>query len=781
MFKSYFTIAIRNLLRQKGYSFINILGLAVGLAAAIVILLWVKFEFSYDKPHEKIDRIYRLGQSQYYTSGPLHVFAMPAPLAAQMKADFPEVVDAFRYSNGAKIIRYEDKKFSEQMLYADKEMFSVFSFDFIAGDPARIFDDISSVVISEKMAKKYFEDENAIGKLLIFNDKKSFKVTGVIKDCPKNSSLRFDICIPFEHIAEDRDMDLTQYGWNSFAIYILLADGVTMETVNEKIEHYFQVVRNDPETATTLWLWPLSKIHLYRYSGGGLISIIYMFIMIAAFILLIACINFMNLATARSSIRSKEIGLRKVLGAHRKHIINQFIGESVFTSFLALMFAVLIVSLVLPAFNLITEKELVFSFADPVIVLGLFALTLFTGLVAGSYPSLYLSSFKPITVLKGFVSKGKSGANFRRVLVVFQFTLSIVLIIGTVIIVRQLNFLQNKDIGFNKENVIYIRMPGDVNSKFETIKPLLLQNPKVEYVSRSSDLPIRVGSNTGGMDWDGKEESEDFLIGITFVDVDFENTMGMKITEGRFFSDEYSLDTAAIVLNENAVKVMGLGDPIGKWVNWGEDNRYHVIGIVKDYNFEHMSEEISPLAIFNLGENCRYLMIKINKSDVKSTVEFIETTWNTMFPTIPFASTFLDESYREMYAMEEKSGELFKYFAILAILISSLGLFGLASYMAEQKTKEIGIRKVLGSSVTAIVMIMSKEFIKWIIVANVIAWPLSWYLGNELLNSYAYRSEMSIFIFIGAALISFFIAFITIAYQALKAARSNPIDALRYE
>jgi len=781
MLKNYITIAIRNILRQKGYSFINILGLAVGLAAAIIILLWVKFEFSYDKGNENLDRIYRVGQTQFYTSGPLHVFAMPAPLAAHMKADFPEVEDAFRFNNGGKIIRYEDKKFSEQILYADKEMFSVFNFDFIKGDPTKIFDDISSVVISEKMADKYFGNDNPIGKVLIFNDMKSFKVTGVIKDCPKNSSLRFDICIPFEHIGEDRDMDLTEYGWNSFGTYILLADGVSMETVNEKIEHYFQTVRNEPELNTTLWLWPLSKIHLYRYSGGGLITTIYMFIMIAAFILLIACINFMNLATARSTIRSKEIGLRKVLGANRKHIINQFIGESVFTSFLSLIFAILIVSLVLPAFNVITEKELVFSFTDPVILLGLIALTLFTGLVAGSYPSLYLSSFKPIAVLKGFASKGKSGANFRRVLVVFQFTLSIVLIIGTVIIVRQLDFLQNKDIGFNKENVVYIRMPGDVNSKFETIKPLLLQNPKVEYVSRSSDLPIMVGSNTGGMNWDGKEESEDFLIGITFVDVDFENTMGMKLTEGRFFSNEYSLDTSAVVLNENAVKVMGLEDPLGKWVDWGEDYRFHIIGIVKDYNFEHLSQEVSPLAIFNQGDNCNFLMIKINKSDVKSTIEFIEKTWNNVFPTIPFASTFLDESYREMYAMEEKSGELFKYFAILAILISSLGLFGLASYLAEQKTKEIGIRKVLGSSVGAIVLIMSKEFIKWIVVANVIAWPLTWFLGTKMLDMYAYRTKMSILIFIGAAFISFFIAFVTISYQAIKAGRSNPIDALRYE
>ncbi len=781
MFRNYLTIAIRNILRQKGYSFINIIGLAIGLACAILILLWVKFEFSYDDPHEKVERIYRLGQTQYYSTGPLHVFAMPAPLAADIKGAFPEIEDAFRYTFSGKIVRYEEKKFSEQIIYGDKELFSVFTVDIIEGNSTTVYDDFSSVVISEKIAKKYFGDESAIGKVLIFNDTKSLKVTAVFKELPKNSSLRFDICIPFEHLEDDRGISLTEYGWNSFAIYVLLADGMKMEDVNTKIKNYFQIIREDPETTTTLWLWPLKKIHLYRYSGGGMINTIYMFILVAAFILLIACINFMNLATARSTIRSKEIGLRKVMGAERKHIINQFIGESVLTSFLSLLFAILIVSVVLPSFNLMTGKELTFNFADPIIISGLFILTLFTGFIAGSYPALYLSSFSPIKVLKGFVNKGKSGANFRRVLVVFQFTLSIVLIIGTIIIFKQLKYLQEKDIGFEKENVVSILMRGEVNSKFSTIKPLLLQNPKIEFVSRSNNLPYMVGSNTGGMNWDGKSEEEDILIGITFVDNEFDKVLGMEMAEGRFFEEGYGTDSTAVVLNENAVKVMGLENPIGKWVDWGEDNRFHITGVVKDYNFESLSQEISPLAIFNNENNGRFLLMKINKSNTQETIDFIEKTWNELFPTYPFAYTFLEDGYREMYAEEEQIGSLFKYFAILAILISNLGLFGLASYLAEQKTKEIGIRKVLGSSIGGIVMIMSKEFIKWIIVANIIAWPLTWFLGTKLLDMYAYRTEMSIVIFLAATLASFAIAFITISYQAIKAGKSNPIDALRYE
>ncbi len=780
MFKNYITIAIRNILRQKGYSFINIFGLAVGLASVILILLWVKFEFSYDHPHKNLDRIYRLGQTQFYTSGPLNTFSMPGPLSAAVKENFPEIEDAFRFSYSGMILRYEEKKFSEEIVYADKELFSVLTVDFIAGDPNAIFDDYFSVVISEKIAKKYFGSGDAIGKVLKFSSNKNFKVSGVYKDIPLNTSLRFDVCIPFEHLEKDRDTKL-EYGWNSFGTYVLLKEGVAFEDANSKLQHFYPVASERPESTVELWLWPLTKIHLYRYSGGGMINTIYMFILIASIILIIACINFMNLATARSVKRSKEIGLRKVMGANRKHVVNQFIGESIFTSFLSLFVAILLVSLILPSFNLFTEKELVFSFADPIIVGGLLALTLFTGLIAGSYPALYLSSFKPIVVLKGFVSKGKSGAMFRKVLVVFQFTLSIVLIIGTIIIFKQLSFIQDRDIGLQNDNVIFIKMKGGVNEKFEVLKPILLTNPKIEYVSRTSSLPFMVGSNTGSISWDGKAEEEDILIGFSSVDYDFEKTMGMNMAEGRYFSDEYGTDSSTVVINENAAKVMGLENPVGSWLSWGEGSRFTIIGVVKDYNFEHMSQEISPLAIFKAPEYCQFILIKLNKSDVKATIASIEEKWDEVFPNYPFAYTFMEERYREMYTREEKTGELFKYFAFLAIFISSLGLFGLTSYLAEQKTKEIGIRKVLGSSVSGIVKIMSKEFIRLIIIANIIAWPLTWFLGSKMLDMYAYRTKMSIFIFIGATVISFLIAFLTISYQSIKAGRSNPIDALRYE
>ena len=782
MLKNYFLIAIRNILRQKGYSIINIFGLAVGLASVILILLWVKYEFSYDHSHKNVDRIYRLGQTLFYSSGPLNTFSMPGPLSAAVKENFPEVEESFRFKYSGMILRYEEKKFSEEIVYADKELFSVLTVDFIAGDPKAIFDDYFSVVISEKIAKKYFGSGNAIGKVLKFSSDKNFKVSGVFKDIPLNTSLRFDICIPLEHLEKDQDTKIV-YGWNSFGTYILLKEGITWDAAEAKLKNFYPIASGRTESTVELWLWPLTKSHLYNYSGGGMIDTIYMFILIASVILIIACINFINLATARSAKRSKEIGLRKVVGANRKQVATQFIGESIFTSFLSLFVAILLVSLILPSFNLFTEKELIFDFADPIIVGSLIALTLFTGMIAGIYPALYLSSFRPIIVLKGFSSKGKSGSMFRKILVVFQFTLSIVLIIGTIIIFKQLSFIQDRDIGLQNDNVIFIRMKGEVNEKFELLKPILLTNPKIEYISRTSSLPFMVGSSTGSISWDGKAEEENIQLSFSSVDYDFEKTMGMKMAEGRYFSEEFGTDSSAVVINENAAKVMGLENPVGSWLSWGggEDSRFTIIGVVKDYNFEHMSQEISPLVIFEAPQYCQFILIKLNKSDVKATIASIEEKWDELFPSYPFAYTFMDDRYRDMYEREEKSGELFKYFAFLAVFISSLGLFGLTSFLAEQKTREIGIRKVFGSSVSGIVRIMSKEFIILIIIANIIAWPLSWYLGRQLLDGYAYRTEMSWWIFLDATLISFIITFLTISYQSIKAARSNPLDALRYE
>lgn len=780
MLRNYFKIAIRSLLKHKSFSVINILGLAIGLAIAILILLWVKFEFSYDNIHLQKDRIYRLGQTQFYTSGPLRVFAMPGPLAAQLKADFPEIEEAFRYIFNYKTIRFEDKKFNEEIVYIDEGVFSIFTTDFIQGSAEGALADFNSIVISDKMALKYFGTTDVIGKVLILDDLKSFKVSAVFKEFPKNSSFQCNFCIPFEHVKEI-GFDYTTYNTNWNSIYLLLSEGTSMESFGVKIKDYFKIAKNKPDETNILWLWPLDKMHLYSPNGNGLITAIRLFIVIAFFILIIACINFMNLATARSTLRSREIGLRKVLGAHRKNIITQFIGESIFTTLLATIAALLLVQLILPVFNRIADQELTINFSDFEIIGYIVILIIFTGLIAGSYPALYLSSFRPIVILKGMVIKGKSGAIFRKSLVVFQFSLSIILIIGSIIILNQQKYLLTKDIGIERENVVIISMQGEVNNKFDSFKTLLLQNPNISSVSRATHIPIRIGSNTGGMTWEGREDEEDILIGFTFVDLDYQEALGMKMAEGRFFSKEFGTDSATVVLNENAVKVMGLSNPVGKWLEWSSNGRYRIVGVVKDFNFLHLSEEVSPMAIFYYTGQCRYLFIKVNNSNIAETTMGIEDTWNKVFPTYPFEYSMLDDKYKEMYAREEKTGSLFKYFTFLAIIISCLGLFGLASYMAEQKTKEIGIRKVLGASESIIVYNMALEFIKWVILANIIAWPVSWYLGKQFLNQYANRTNLGFYIFLFSGIASILIALITISYQSYRAARENPVDALRHE
>lgn len=782
MLRNYLKIALRNLLKHKAFSAINILGLAIGLTIAVLILLWVKFEFSFDNTHLNRDRIYRLGQTQIYSSGPLRVYAMPGPLAPQIKADFPEIENAVRYLFGSKSIRYGEKKFNEDIAFTGGEIFDIFTFEFVNGSAENALNDLYSIVITDKMAEKYFGTIDVIGKILILDDTKNFKVSAVIKELPKNSSFRCDFCIPFEHV-KDIGFEYTNYGSNWNSIYVLLTEGADMKTTGEKIKEYFKIVRNNPETTTTLWLWPLSKIHLYSPNGGGSIKTIRLFIIIALIILIIACINFMNLATAKSTLRSREIGLRKVLGAGRKNIILQFFGESILMTILAMIVALFLVMLILPTFNMIADRELTFNLLDKDIIIGIFSLIIFTGIIAGSYPALYLSSFRPIIILKGMVVKGKSGAIFRKSLVVFQFSLSIILIIGSIIIKNQQNYLLTKDIGIDKENLIVIQMQGEVNNKFTSLKPLLLQNPQIASVSRSSHMPIMIGSNTGSITWDGRDDDNNLLVGFTTVDNDFEKTVGFEMVEGRFFSDEFGTDSACVVLNESAVKFMNLKNPIGRWIQWGqgEDAKFPVIGVVKDFNFENLSESVSPMALFYGQSRCRYIFIKSNNKNITETANSIEETWNEVFPTYPFEYSMLNERFTKMYASEEKTGKLFEYFTFLAIIISCLGLFGLASYMAEQKTKEIGIRKVLGASESKIVYNMALEFIKWVIIANLIAWPISWYLGKQFLEQYANRAHLGIVIFIFSGIASIMIALITISHQSYRAARANPINALRHE
>ena len=783
MFRNYLKTALRNTLRQKGYALINILGLSIGLAATILIMLWVVDELSYNKNNENYNNIYRVVQQQMYTSGPLTTPCMPGPLAADLKRDFPEFVDVFRYFQISGVINIDDKKFADFIQLADSGLFNVFSFNFIQGSPETALQPYTAI-LSEKGAEKYFGDEDPMGKVIKLNDEVSFRVNGIIENPPENSSFDSELFLPFHHL-EDIGWDLSQYGWNSFYVYVQLPENVNYKDVNEKIELYMQKVRNDPEAQLKMFLFPLGKQRLYSFTGEPRqITNIYIFSIIASFILLLACINFMNLSTARASKRGREIGLRKVVGAVKRQLIYQFISESLLMAFMALIIAVILVNIFMPVFNDLTDKNLMLDILNPNIFFTLVGIALFTGLIAGSYPAFYLSAQNPVKTIRISTSSGMGGNRwFRRSLVVFQFVLSIGLIICTIIIYKQITYINDKDLGMNKDNVIYARIRGDLNQNFKDFKNRIKQEPSVMEVSRSSSIPFYVGSNTGGLQWMGKENDDDVLIGFTRADHDYVETMQMELVDGRFFEEGYGTDTSAVVLNENAIKTMGMEDPIGKWISFGDEeaDRITIIGVLKDFNFLPLNNEIEPLSIHYSETNYSFMLVKLNGQNTKQAIEHIESVWNQFLPTFPFEYRFMDDYYGRIYSDVEQLGKLIKYFSILAIIISCLGLFGLASFTAEQRTREIGIRKVLGSSIAKIVALQQREFMWLVVTANIISWPLAWYFMNDWLSSYAYKINLSFWIFFIAGALSMGITFLTVFLLSYRAALKNPVDSIKYE
>jgi predicted permease len=783
MFRNYLTTTLRSLIKYKGYSFINIAGLAIGMACSVLIMLWVVNELSYDRYNQDSDRIYRLVQTQYYSSGPLTTVCMPGPIAKDLVEQYPEIEDGFMYyvAPGA-VVSYGEKIFNENIRLAQPGLFRLFDFDFIGGDPATALDDLYSIVITREMAEKYFADGEAMGKVLRLNDEHNFKVSGVIENIPDNSSFRFDFCIPFEFL-EELGMDLDRYGWNSYYTYILLDKNTTEEAVEEKILKHIQL-QGDPEDESNidLWLHPLHKIHLYSVRGGGPIQQVYILSIVAVFILLIACINFMNLATARSSRRAREIGLRKVVGATKGKVLVQFLIDSVFLAFISAIFAIIIVLLFMPAFNQLADTNLNFSLLDPVNILILLVVSLITGLLAGSYPAFYLSGFNPLKVLRVANSGTKGSALFRKILVVFQFGLSVILIIATIVIIRQQHYMQQKDLGLKTENVVYIEMEGSSANNFDALKTELERDPSVLGVTRASALPFLLGSNSGGFDWQDRDVDNDVLVGFAFADYDYDKVLDIELIHGRFYDRNYATDTSeGIVINESMLRTMNMSEPIGKWVSWGE-NRWNIIGVMKDFHFLPLTFEISPLVMLfsHRNERTRVMMVRIG-DDPLQTIEHIGDVWERVNPSFPFNYNFLDVEYQELYDAETRLGQIFKYFALLAIFISCLGLLGLASFMAEQRTREIGIRKTFGAPVRSIVLLMSKEFAYLVIIANLIAIPVAYYFLSEWLSNYSYAVRLSADTFIAAFVISMIIAILTIIYQSIKAAYMDPVKAIKYE
>ena len=789
MLRNYLVIALRNFLRQKVFTIINVMGLAVGMACSILILLWVSHELSYDRFNERSDRLYRVVQTQHYVTAPLTTTCMPGPIARDLKEEVPEIANSFMFYVVQGIVTYEQKSFSELVRIVDPTLFSMFSFDFIQGDQENVFQEPNSVVITDKMAMKYFGEENPLGKVITVNNEHRFKVTGIIRDTPLNSSFRFDLCIPFENM-EAFGFQTDRYGWNSYYSYVEVPEGVDYRDVNVKIKDFLmnktrdldQEVDDRSEAPIELYLFPLEKIHLYSVTGkGGDIQYVYIFTAIAIFILVIACINFMNLSTARAFRRSREIGLRKVVGAEKKQIIFQFMSESLMVTFVAFILSVVLVYLFLPGFNLLADKELEMDWLDGRILGGLAAIFLFVGLLSGSYPAFYLSGFRPIEVLKNISGHGGKKADFRRVLVVFQFSIAIVLIICTLVVQRQLSYIHTKKLGMDLEDVVYISMRGKTNDSYPALKNEFIQDPGVISVTRASNFPFDIGSNSSGFDWEGRETTDESLIGFTSVDVDYLEATGIRLDEGRFFDASFSTDTiSAMVINRKAARLMGMDDPVGRWVSWG-DNKYTIIGVLDDFHFLPMNYEIDPLVMLNAPQFSRIIIARINDRGVGKSIETMRRAWERINPGFPFEYGFLKEAYSALYTSEARLSRIFRYFTILTIFISCLGLFGLAAYMAEQRTREIGIRKVMGAEVQGLVIKLSAEFIKWVVIANLLAIPVAYVLMDRWLDGYEYHASLSVWLFLGAVMTSLVIALMTVIVQTIRAASKSPATSLKYE
>jgi putative ABC transport system permease protein len=780
MIRNYIKIAFRTLAKNLTYSFINIAGLAVGLTAFIIIFLWIQDELSYDRFNANADRLHRVIENQYYANSEIFPVAVtPAPLGPYLKENFPEISDAVRLNQVNFLLQYEDISFNEDGLMADPAFINMFSVEFIKGDPKKAFSNSEGIIISETLAKKFFGEEDPIGNVFRINDH-DFNVTGMFRDIPENSHLRFHFIFDFEFMKKFGWNDLTNWTSNSLYTYVLLRDDAVHEELNLKIK---DVIKKNAEedTNTEIYLQPLTKIHLYSaftadIGGHGDIQYIYIFSVAGIFVLLIACINFMNLSTARSAKRSKEVGMRKVIGAQRIQLIRQFLTESIVLSWLALVIALVLIEFLIPSFNNLSGKQLDFNPFSIDILLILFLITIVTGTVAGSYPALFLSSFKPVRVLKGTFKTGKGALAFRKVLVITQFCISILLITGMIVIYNQLDFIQNKKLGFQKKDVLSFSIYPLAN-RIEEFKNELLANKNIVGVTSASNKLTYVGNSSSGFDWEGRDPNKVILLHQLSVDFDFIKTFDIDVLFGRAFSREIPSDSSAVILNEEAAKLIDLKDPVNK--RWGTDGK--IIGIVKDFHFKSVHERIEPLILFINPSWQNLVYVRISPDNTREALAVVERTFKKFAPENPFEFTFLDDDFDRLYRAEQRTGKIFNYFAIIAIFISCLGLFGLVMFTTEQRTKEIGVRKVLGASVQSVVSLISADFIKLIIISNVVAIPVAWYMMNMWLANFAYKISIHWVTFFIAGGSSLLIAWLTIAYQSIKAAVANPVDSLRNE
>lgn len=809
MIRNYFKIAWRNLMKYKFISFINLFGLTVGLTCCLLITTYILNELSYDKYNENADNIYRVTRTFYNQQGvqSLKLSTVAPPFGYYLPNDFPEIQKMTRLiDNGITPLRYKDKLINEKnVFFADENFFDVFSIQVLKGNPKTALADPFSVMLTEEAAKKYFGDEDPMNKVIRANNQFDVKVTGIYKAFPSNSHMHPGMLMSFNTLKDSavygEEALRTNWGNNSFFTYILLPKNYDPQKMIARFPafidaHMDRKDYNGQQVSkfTTLGLQKLTDIHLYSHTDyeaepNGDISRIWIFGSIALFILLIACINYMNLSTARSALRAKEIGIRKVVGARKKALIFQFLSESVIISWVAILLALGLLYFTFPWLNKISGQQLSINILMKwQVLVPLFLTPFVVGFLSGIYPALFMSSFQPVKTLKGIFKVGGSNISFRKVLVVTQFAISIILIITTAIVFEQLHYMQEKSLGFDKDHVAVIPYNGALNDKFESFRTELLSNSNIKSVGRSSRIPTgRLLDDMGAYTLSGDSMMPTNTdIKFVSVDYDFIPTYGISLAAGRNFSREYGTDTAGFIINESAVKALGwksADKSVGNDFKYG-NTKGHIIGVVKDFNFESMHQQIVPMVLLLPPPSNPYfnnLSVKLSGNNVAASLAYLQKTWQKFLPEIPYQYAFLDENFDKLYESEQRQGTLFTVFACIAIFIASLGLFGLSAFAITQRIKEIGVRKVLGANLSSIVTLLSKDFLKLVLIAAIIAFPVAWYAMNNWLKDFAYRISIPWWIFILAAIAAALIALITVSFQAIKAAISNPIKSLRTE
>jgi putative ABC transport system permease protein len=807
MIKNYLKMAVRNLQKHKFYSFINIIGLSIGITCCMLITLFIIDELNYDQHHEKADRIHRVTMESVYGGNHFNMAVTPAPMASALISDYPEVEMATRFrSSGTWLIKKADgdQNIIEQLVvFADSTLFDVFTIPFIEGNPTTALTKKNSLVVSQSAAAKYFGDESALNKTLILDNEQTYTITGVYKDMPQNGHFNYDVIITMLNRESSNDVQWTS---NNFHTYVLLHPGSDPEAFKAKlpemIDKYVgpQVMQFLGKTLDELinsgtWikyhLQSLTDIHLYsqldvELSPNGDIKYIYIFSIIALFLLVIACINFMNLSTARSANRAKEVGVRKVLGSFRSHLIKQFLTESILLTIFSFIIAFVLAYLAMPLFNNLSGKALMIPFDSLYFWIICLSATIIIGLLSGTYPAFFLSSFKPVSVLKGKIAVGTKSGIIRSLLVVFQFSISIILVVGTFTIFKQLNYIQSKKLGFDKEQILLIENFWALGDQVDAFKNQVSSLASISSVSASGYLPITSSWRSDNGFWIEGESRNETSVSMQYwrVDHDYISTLGMEVINGRDFSRDFPSDSSGVIINKRAAKLFGFENPLGERIvtgnRDGEDIVHTIIGVVDNFHFQSMKENIDALCMI-LGDSRGFAMLKTNSNDIGNTVSQIEQQWKSMAPGQPFVYSFLDEEFNDMYQSEQQVSIIFTTFAMLAVFIACMGLFALAAFTAEQRTKEIGVRKVLGASVKSIVYLLSKEFIKLISISFVIAAPLAWWGISTWLESYTYKTTIGIEIYLIAGLLAFLVAWLTMSYQSIKAALSNPVESLRSE